>query len=82
MYKEALMANLIFCPGIFLEELRKTRTNLKARDLNPGPPEYEAEALTATFVVPTVSTVINKNLGLSGILQAILILKTNLSSGL
>jgi hypothetical protein len=44
--------NLKYYPGIRLEGLRKTTENLihdsrcPGRDLNPGPPEYEAGVLT------------------------------------
>jgi hypothetical protein len=43
--------NLRYYPGICLEGLRKTTKNLTqdnrspGRDLNPGPPEYEAGVL-------------------------------------
>jgi hypothetical protein len=43
---------LMYYPGIRLEELRKTTTNLSkdswspGQDLNPGPSEYEAGVLT------------------------------------
>jgi hypothetical protein len=44
--------NLRYYPDICLEGLRKKTKNLSqfirspGRDLNPGPPEYEAEVLT------------------------------------
>jgi hypothetical protein len=45
---------LRYCPSIFLEELRKATKNLSqdsrsaGRDLNPGPPEYEARLSTTS----------------------------------
>jgi hypothetical protein len=44
MWKEAVVANLSYYPGICLEALGKTTKNLSqdswspGRDLNPGPP--------------------------------------------
>jgi hypothetical protein len=44
--------NLRYNPGIFLEELGKNTKSLAhdspspGRDLNPGPPEYEARVLS------------------------------------
>jgi hypothetical protein len=45
-------STLRYYPGIYLEVLRKTTRNLSqhgrspSRDMNPGPPEYEAGVLT------------------------------------
>jgi hypothetical protein len=50
--KKQLWPNLRSYPGIYLEGLRKTMKTLSqdsqfpGRDLNPGPPEYEAGVLT------------------------------------
>jgi hypothetical protein len=44
--------NLMYYPGIFLEELRNTTKNISqdnrspGRGFNPGPPEYEPGWLT------------------------------------
>jgi hypothetical protein len=48
MRKEAVAANFRYYPGIFLKGLKKPTKILceDGRDLNPGPPEYEAKALT------------------------------------
>jgi hypothetical protein len=46
------LPNLRYYPNICLKELRKTTKNFsqinrfQSRDFNPGPPEYEAGALT------------------------------------
>jgi hypothetical protein len=48
IWTEEIVANLRHYSGIFLKELRKTTKNLSqdsrssGRDLNPGPPKYEA----------------------------------------
>jgi hypothetical protein len=49
IWKVRSWPNLRYYPGICLEGSRKTTKNLSkasrslGRDLNPGPPEYEAE---------------------------------------
>jgi hypothetical protein len=41
MWKEAVMAKLLYCAGIYWKELRKTMKNIgldsQAKDLNMGP---------------------------------------------
>jgi hypothetical protein len=53
--------NLRYYPGICLEGLTKTTKNLSqhsrspGRDLNPGPPEYEAGVLTTRTLSLVIS---------------------------
>jgi hypothetical protein len=49
IWEEAVVANLKYCSGIWLEGLRKTTKYISQdsrflnRDLNPGPPEHEKD---------------------------------------
>jgi hypothetical protein len=57
MWKKRSWPNLRYYSGICLEGLRKTTKNLSqdsrspGRDLDPGPPEYEAGVLTTRPLV-------------------------------
>jgi hypothetical protein len=44
MWKEVVM-DLVYYPDIYLEGLRKTTKKFLDSNLNPGPPEQEAEML-------------------------------------
>jgi hypothetical protein len=52
IWKEAVVANFRYYPGVRLDGLRKPRKYFSqdkrspVRDLNPGPPEYEVVVLT------------------------------------